>query len=369
MGVSVGIVGLPNVGKSTLFNALTRLQAEASNYPFCTIDPNVGVVEVPDERLAKLAEVVHPQKIVPAAIEFVDIAGLVRNAHEGEGLGNQFLGHIRAVDAICHVVRNFGDPNVVHVEGSVDARRDIETIKYELALADVSTVSKRIERTEKLARTGDKDKLRDLELCRKIKSILDAGQLVSEQPEFAVDTLKEGDLRVLQELSLLTAKPVMYVVNVSEEEIASFDVKSFIQAAGLRENDTVIPISARVEAELNELAPAEAAEYLASLGLTQSGLVRLAQSGYALLGLLTYFTAGDKEVKAWTVRKGAKAPQAAGVIHTDFEAKFIRAEVIGWEKLVEAGSYVTARDKGWIRTEGKEYLVQDGDTMHFLHGA
>jgi len=369
MSLSIGIVGLPNVGKSTLFNALTKHQAEASNYPFCTIDPNVGVVEVPDKRLDALRDTVNPQKVIPAAIEFVDIAGLVREAHKGEGLGNKFLSHIREVDAICHVVRFFEDENITHVDGSVDPRRDIETIRTELALSDLSTAEKRRDRAQKETKTGDKLKKQQLAWAEEIVTMLGEGKWVSDDPAWLGEKVEAEKRHFLKELNLLTAKPVMYAVNLPEEKVAGFDVAQFASAAGLGAEEVIVPVSAQVEQELTTLDATEAAEYLEGLGLTESGLVRLIQAGYRLLDLITYFTAGEKEVRAWTIDRGTLAPQAAGVIHTDFEQKFIRVEVIPWDKLQEASSYPAARDKGWLRTEGKTYEMQDGDTVHFLHGA
>jgi len=362
MALKAGIVGLPNVGKSTLFNAITQAGAESANYPFCTIDPNVGVVEVPDERLGKLAEIVHPERIVPTAFEFVDIAGLVKGASKGEGLGNKFLAHIREVDAIVHVVRCFVDENITHVSGSVNPISDIETINLELILADVETVEKRLERTKKNMKGGDKKVFAEAEVLERLKEAL-----YNDKPARSVELTDEERLLV-RDLHLITMKPVLYAANVSEEEAGNPEenpyvaqVREFAQSEG----NEVVPISAKVESEIAELEGEDKAMFLEELGLQESGLDRLIRAAYRLLGLNTYFTAGVQEVRAWTIRQGTKAPQAAGVIHSDFERGFIRAEVVAYEDLIAAGSMNGAKEKGQLRLEGKEYVVQDGDVMHF----
>lgn len=362
MALKAGIVGLPNVGKSTLFNAITQAGAESANYPFCTIDPNVGIVEVPDERLLKLTELVEPNRTVPTAFEFVDIAGLVKGASKGEGLGNKFLAHIREVDAIVHVVRCFQDENITHVSGKVDPLSDIETINLELIFADLETVEKRIERSRKNMKSGDKKYALEVELLERVKTALENGQ-----PARSVE-LSDEERLMLRDLHLITMKPVLYAANVSEEEAGSSEdnpyvaqVREFAAAEGAE----VVPISAKVESEIAELEGEDKQLFLEELGLSQSGLDRLINAAYRLLGLYTYFTAGVQEVRAWTIRKGTKAPQAAGVIHTDFERGFIRAEVVSYEQLVEAGSMNGAKERGWLRLEGKDYVVQDGDIMHF----
>ncbi len=360
MSIRCGIVGLPNVGKSTLFNALTQAQnAAAANYPFCTIDPNVGIVPVPDPRLEVLAGIVHPQKIVPATVEFVDIAGLVAGASKGEGLGNQFLSHIREVDAIAHVVRCFESGDIVHVAGKIDPLADIEVIDTELALADLSTVEKGVERAAKASKGGDKDALRKKALFERVKAHLD-----QVKPVRAMQLTVE-ERRDIRELQLLTAKPVMYVANVAESGFKDNPLLAAVEKRAAVEGAVVVPICAAIEAEIVQLDAADRAGFLAELGLEEPGLDRVIRAGYRLLGLQTYFTAGEKEVRAWTVSVGATAPQAAGVIHTDFERGFIRAEVIGYSDFVTCKGEAGAREAGKLRLEGKEYIMQEGDVVHF----
>ena len=362
MSLTAGIVGLPNVGKSTLFNAITKAGAESANYPFCTIDPNVGIVEVPDERLIKLTEVVKPKKTIPTAFEFTDIAGIVKGANKGEGLGNQFLSHIRQVDAICQVVRCFEDENITHVSGTINPVDDIETINLELLLADLETVNRRYERAEKLARQKDKEAVQEFNVIQKLKDGLE-----EEIPARAIE-LNEDEALIAKQLHLLTAKPILYVANVGEDEIMDVDNNEYVQAVrdfANKEQAEVIVVSAKIEEEIAELDQEEKEMFLEELGIEESGLDQLIRASYDLLGFGTYFTAGEQEVRAWTFKKGMKAPQAAGIIHTDFERGFIRAETVSYEDLMAGGSMAQARENGKVRLEGKEYIVQDGDVIHF----
>lgn len=362
MALTAGIVGLPNVGKSTLFNAITKAGAEAANYPFATIDPNVGMVEVPDERLLRLTELVKPKKTVPTTFEFTDIAGIVKGASKGEGLGNQFLSHIRQVDAICHVVRCFDDDNITHVEGRVDPLADIDTINLELVLADLDSITKRYTRVAKIAKTKDKDAVAELAVLDKLKPVLEEG-LSARTIEF-----NEDEQKIVKSLFLLTAKPILYVANVSEDEVADSDNNPYVQQVrtfAANEQAEVIVVCARAEEEIAELDDEDKAEFLEALGIEESGLDQLIRAAYDLLGLATYFTAGEQEVRAWTFRKGIKAPQAAGIIHTDFERGFIRAETVSFDDLNTYGNMQSAKEAGKVRLEGKEYVVQDGDVMLF----
>ncbi|MCB0528331.1 MAG: redox-regulated ATPase YchF [Lewinellaceae bacterium] len=364
MALQCGIVGLPNVGKSTLFNALTSGKALAANYPFATKDPNVGVITVPDERLDKLAELVDPQRIVPTTVEIVDIAGLIKGASQGEGLGNQFLANIREVDAIVHVVRCFDDDNVVHVDGSVNPVRDKEIIDLELGLKDLETVEKRIEKVSRAAKAGNKDDLRTLEVLNRIKALLESGKPARE---LLAGLDEDGVMLVTRDLSLLTAKPTLYVCNVDESAIESGNAHTeAFKASVIGENAEVILICAGIEAQIADMeSKEERAEFLEMMGLSEPGKNRLIRACYSLLNLITYFTAGEKEVRAWTVRRGAKAPEAAGVIHSDFEKGFIRAEVIKYADFVNLGSEAKVKEAGKMAVEGKEYVVTDGDVMHF----
>lgn len=361
--LKLGIVGLPNVGKSTLFNALTAAGAEAANYPFCTVEPNVGMVEVPDTRLDRLAEIVQPKRTVPAVVQFVDIAGLVKGAAQGEGLGNKFLANIRETDAILHVVRCFEDEDVTHVMGAVDPARDREVIEFELALADLATVEKRLDRARRAARSGDREAQGELPVLEKAYASLSEGRGLWGLG------LTADELALLAPINLLTVKPVLYAANVTDAELTGEEgehlraLRAAVAASG--EHAEVVPFSARIEAELAELAPEDRGEFLSSMGLESAGLDRLIRAGYHLLGLQTYFTAGEQEVRAWTIHRGDTAPVAAGVIHSDFERGFIRAETASYADFVEYGGWKGAREKGAVRSEGKEYVVQDGDVLLF----
>jgi ribosome-binding ATPase len=359
MSLKCGIVGLPNVGKSTLFNALTRAEIAAENYPFCTIDPNVGVVEVPDPRLDALAAIAKPQRVLPTTVEFVDIAGLVAGAAEGEGLGNKFLAHIRETDAITQVVRCFHDDDVVHVAGRVDPLSDIETISTELALADLETVSKAITRLTRAAKSQDKEAVARLEIAERVAAGLDKGMPVRAQ------ALSDESLALLHELHLLTAKPLMYIANVAEGGFTDNPLLAQVEAHASQEGAEVVAVCAALEAEIAQLDAGERMEFLAELGVAEPGLDRVVRGAYRLLKLQTFFTVGPKEVRAWTVRRGATAPQAAGVIHTDFEKGFIRAEVIAYDDFVAHGGEQGAKDAGKWRLEGKEYVMKEGDVVHF----
>ena len=359
--MKIGIVGLPNVGKSTMFNSITKAGAECANYPFCTIEPNVGVVAVPDERLDKLAKMYNPEKVTHAIVEFVDIAGLVKGASKGEGLGNKFLSHIREVDAICHVVRCFDNDNVVHVDGNIDPVRDAETINLELIFADIETVDKRIEKAKKMLKADKKYKT-ELDLLDRVKKELEEGK-----PVRAIE-FNEDEHEIIKDMFLLTAKSSIYIANISEEQIENPDgvenVKKLKEYAK-KENAEVIPLCVKIEEELSGLEDEDKVEMLEALGLSESGLDKLIKKSYDLLGLMSFLTAGEPEVRAWTIKKGTKAPQAAGKIHSDIERGFIKAEIVSYDDLIKEGSMANAREKGLVRSEGKEYIMQDGDVVLF----
>ncbi len=359
--MKIGIVGLPNVGKSTMFNAITKAGAECANYPFCTIEPNVGMVPIPDERLDKLAKLYHPQKITHAVIEFVDIAGLVKGASKGEGLGNKFLSHIREVDSIVEVVRCFKDPNIVHVDGEIDPIRDIETIELELIFADIETIEKRLERTKKLAK-ADKKYQEEIELLEKIRQTLEEGKPVRVLP------LTQEEKQMIKDSFLLTLKPILYIANVAEENINQTQQNSYVEQVkeyATKQQAKVIPLCVKIEEELASLEEEDKKEMLEALELKESGLDKVIKASYDLLGLMSFLTAGEPEVRAWTIKKGTKAPEAAGKIHSDIQRGFIRAEVISFEDLIKEGSMIAAKEKGLVRSEGKDYIMQEGDIVLF----